>query len=122
LSAPQDNFESRRELLAAQIAQQRVELAQAYRRLEKPLHYAESGLRGAGFIRNNPWIWVAAPALFSFLLTNFGRKQKKSSQPQSNQGQPSGDEPKGIKKHAVVWGGRAWQLYQLYRRVRHLLP
>jgi len=120
LSSPQDNFESRRELLAAQIAQQRVELAQAYRRLEKPFHYAEYGLRGAGFIRNNPWIWVAAPALFSFLLTNFGQKKKKS--PQSDQRQSITSEPKGIKEHAVVWGGRAWQLYQLYRRVRHLLP
>jgi len=111
---------TRRELLAAQIARQRAELAQAYRQLEKPLHYAEYGLRGFGFIRSNPWLIAAAPAVFGLVLRGFGKK--KSPELQSDQRQSTAPEPRGIKKHAVVWGGRAWQLYQLYRRVRHLLP
>jgi len=120
LSALPNDFASRREFLAAQIARQRVELAQAYRQLEKPFHYAEYGVKGFSFIRNNPWIVAVAPAVFGLVLKGFGKK--KSPAPKPEQRQSISSEPKGIKEHAVVWSGRAWQLYQLYRRVRHLLP
>ena len=121
MNLPEIDFATRRAQLAAEIARQRGELAQAYSQLEKPLHYAEYGMRGFGFLRQNSWLFVAAPALFSMLLTAFGSKKKKSS-PAPDQKQSIQNKPEGAKKHLVVWGGRAWRLYQLYRRVRHFLP
>lgn len=114
-----DDFSTRRQELVAQISRQRGELAQAYRNLEKPIHYAEYGMRGFGFIRNNPWIFVAAPAVFGMVRTAFGWRKKKASKSSPDQGQlQAGKKDKPLQ----VWAGRAWQLYQLYCRVRHLLP
>ena len=55
MSLRHEDFSERRGLLSAEIARQRGELAEAYRNLEKPIHYAEYGLRGFGFLRKNPW-------------------------------------------------------------------
>jgi len=120
-TAPEElDFATRREQLAMEIARQRGELAQAYRNLEKPIHYAEFGMRGFGFIRQNPWIFAAAPALVSILSSLFGLRKKKSSKSAPSQEQNiHAEKPKGRIK---VWTGRAWELYQLYRRVRSFLP
>ena len=117
-----EDFAERRRHLAAEIARQRGELAEAYRNLEKPIHYAEYGMRGFGFLRKNPWVFAAAPAVFSIASTLLGLKNKKSSKPAPRQRQSIGDRPKGWKKHVVTWGGRGWRLYKLYRRVRTYLP
>ena len=122
MSLPRENFAERRGLLAAQIARQRAELAEAYGNLEKPLHYAEYGLRGFGFLRKNPWIFAAAPAVVSIASTLVGLKQKKSSKPLPNLRQSIEKHPKGWKKHAVTVGRNGWRLYKLYRRIRTYLP
>jgi hypothetical protein len=114
-----DDFTTRRNQLAAEIARQRGELARAYLNLEKPIHYAEYGMRGLGFIRNNPWIFAAVPALFSIGRTVFGGKKKRVSKTLPGQEQnQTGKKTRPLQ----VWGSRVWQLYQFYRRVRHFLP
>jgi hypothetical protein len=117
-----EEFAARREALSAQIARQRGELAAAYRDLEKPIRYTEYGLRGIGFLRSNPWIFVAVPAVVSVAsnLWSFGRK--KSSRPAPGQSRKIETGPKGIKTQVQTWLGHGWRAYQLYRRVRSYLP
>src|SRR5476649_2780472 len=118
MSRPGENFAERRGLLAAQIARQRGELAQAYRNLEKPIHYAEYGMRGFGFLRKNPWVLTVVPAAFSLTSTVIGLVRNKPAKAAPRQRQSLEREPKGWKKHAVTWGGRGWKLFKFYRRVR----
>jgi hypothetical protein len=117
-----EDLAERRRHLAAQIARQRGELAEAYRNLEKPIHYAEYGLRGFGFLRKNPWVFAAVPAVFSIASTFLGLKNKKSAQPAPSLRQRVGNPPKGLTGHLVKLGGHGWRLYKLYRRVRTYLP
>lgn len=121
MNLPDEDFTTRRERLTAQIARQRGELAQAYRSLEKPIRYAEYGLRGFGFLRANPWVIAAVPAGFSILSNLWGFRKKKSSKSnpvEHSSSQKSEEKMKPLK----AWFGRAVQLYQLYRRVRHYFP
>jgi hypothetical protein len=118
MSLRREKFAERRGLLAAQIARQRTELAEAYRNIERPIRYADYGLRGVGFLRSNPWIFLAVPAVLSTVSTLLGLRPKKSSKPLPVE-HPSGEErPKGWTKHVVTWGGHGWRLYKLYRRLR----
>jgi len=118
MSLPNENFAERRGLLAVQIARQRGELAEAYRNLEKPIHYAEYGMRGFGFLRKNPWFFVALPAVLSMASTFFGLRKKKSVPPPPSQPQSVEGPPKGFLGHAAKWSGHGWQLYKFYRRIR----
>jgi hypothetical protein len=123
MNLPRENFAERRGLLAAQIARQRGELVEAYHNLEKPIHYAEYGMRGFGFLRKNPWVIAAVPAVLSIASTLLGLRKKKSSTPSPEKQQYSGEsEPKGLHKHVLIWGGHGWRLYKLYRRIRTYLP
>ena len=122
MSIDHENFAERRGLLAAQIARQRGELAEAYRNIEKPIHYAEYGMRGFGFLRKNSWVFVAAPAVVSITSTLLGLRKGKSSKPAPRQRQSIENRPKGWKKHVVTWGGHGWRLFKLYRRVRRYFP
>ena len=119
MSASQDDYSRRRGELTAQIARQRGELVQAYRNLEKPIHYAEYGMRGFGFLRQNPWIFAAAPALVSIVGNVLGWRKKKPTKGQLRQEQEQPEKKKGFVR---TWTGHAWNLYQLYRRVRSHLP
>ncbi len=117
MNAPEETFTERRIRLAGQIARQRGEFSQAYTRLAQPLRYAEYGLRGFGFLRSNPWVFLAAPAAVSIIKTLWGGRapQKKKPAPPA---QPAATEPTGLKKTAVTWAGYAWRLFQFYRRIR----
>ena len=120
MSAPAKDYATRREQLAAEIARQRVELGQAYGNLERPLHYAEYGLRGFGFLRKNPWVFMAAPALFSILTTAWGFRKKNPAR--TSPGQEQNIHAEKGRKPLQTWINRGWQAYQLYRRVRQFLP
>jgi hypothetical protein len=122
MSLRHENFAERRGLLAAEIARQRGELAEAYRNLEEPIHYAEYGLRGFGFLRKNPWVIAAVPAVVSIGSTLLGLKKKISSHPLPRQRQSIEARPKGVLGHAVKWGGHGWRAFQFYRRVRRYFP
>lgn len=125
MSLPLEDFEDFKERcrrLTAEIARQRGEFAEAYRNLEKPIQYAEYGMRGFGFLRQNPWVFAAVPAVFSVASTFLGLRQKKSSKPASRPRQNIENRPRGIVGHAVKLGGHGWKLFQLYRRVRSYLP
>lgn len=111
---PEPEYEERRAQLAIMIARQRGELASAYRDLAKPLHYVEKGMNGLSFLRNNPWIFAAAPAAFSLISSFFGRKKSRSYR------EPAEAPPKRSVIGKVVNGGV--QLFQLYRRVRPFFP
>src|SRR5271170_2916876 len=118
MSEPLENLEDfedlaeRRRHLIAEIARQRGELAEAYRNLEKPIHYAEYGMRGFGFLRSNPWIFVAVPAIFGLVRNFIGGGKKPSAKASQEQGR--GEKPKSLFK---VWTGRAMQAYRFYHRV-----
>lgn len=118
----EEDFAARRAHLAAQIARQRGELAEAYLKLEKPIRYTEYGMRGFGLLRQNPWIIAAVPAVFSLISSGFGWKKSKSSPSPANP--PSTARSKLARaKHVVATGvHHGWRLYQLYRRVRTYLP
>jgi len=122
MSLRHENFAERRGLLAAEIARQRGELAEAYRNIAKPIHYAEYGLRGFGFLRKNPWVVAAVPAVVSIASTLLGLKKKLSSKPLPKRRQDLEARPKGILGHAVKWGGHGWRLFKIYRRVRRYFP
>ena len=122
-----DSIDQRRAQLSATIARQRGELAQAYVNLAKPIQYAEQGLRGFGFLRANPWVLTAVPAVFSITGTVVNLLRNKPAKPKARAVQSLEREverkPKDLKGHIVTWGGRGWKLFQLYRRYRkYLVP
>jgi len=121
MSETYEDFEQRRRLLIADIARQRGELAEAYRNIEKPIRYAEYGLRGFGFLRQNPWVFAAVPAVFSVGSTLLGLRQKKAK-PAPSRRESVEDRPKGLTKHIVKLGQNGWKLFQFYRRIRSYLP
>src|SRR5471030_73291 len=95
MSSSENDFITHRAQIVAEIARQRGELAQAYRQLEKPIRYTEYGMKGFGFIRQNPWIMTAAPALlgslpsiFSLVSSAFGWRKKKKAAPVQRQVSP----------------------------------
>jgi len=114
----------RRQVLIAQIAAQRLALGQAYRQLEKPIHYGEMALQGFGFLRKNPWIAMAAPGvtglLFSgvkFLLQRGKPKPELRIDHEKLIKALKADEAKA-KKPALKYLGYALKAVQLYRRLR----
>jgi len=126
MSEPGESMDQRRAHLAAEIARQRGELAEAYRNLAKPIQYAEHGLRGFGFLRANPWIGTLVPALFTITSSIIGVARNKPAKalPRQRQKLELEDrrEAKGVVQHLAKWGGRGWKLFKLYRGVRRFLP
>ncbi len=117
-----ETISQRRAHLAAEIARQRGELAEAYRNIGKPIHYAEYGLRGFGFFRKNSWVFLAAPALLKVTALCVGLIRNKPIKAANRQRQSIEDRPKGILGHAAKWGGHGWRLFKFYRRVRRFFP
>ncbi len=118
----QDEFAARREVLKAEIAKQRGELTAAYLNLEKPIRYTEYSLKGIGFLRSNPWIFVAVPAVFSVASNLLSLGKKKSPKSEITQSKSAEKQPGAIGKVIrTIWDG-GWQLFQLYRRVRPYFP
>jgi hypothetical protein len=115
VNEPQKDFIARRAALTAEIARQRTELSAAFLQLEKPIRYAEYGMRGVGFLRANPWIFAAAPALVSVGSTLWGLWRKKPVRPSQVQAQ-AGPKPKQGRLKTIL--GQGMKLYQLYRQVR----
>ncbi|MCE0521331.1 MAG: hypothetical protein LV480_00280 [Methylacidiphilales bacterium] len=113
-----EDFAERRRHLIADIARQRGELAVAYRNLERPIHYAEYGLRGFGFLRKNPWVFMAVPTAFKLASVLMGLKKKKASDSRPNPRRNLEGKPKGFGKHIVALGKNGWRLFQLYRRIK----
>jgi hypothetical protein len=119
----------RRQTLVAQIDSQRMELTQAYRQLEKPIHYGEQALKGFGFLRRNPWVAMAAPSAIGLVFSGIGYLTRR--------GQPKpkmepidrekiiealrADEAKA-KKPVRKALGYALKAFQLYRQYRPYLP
>jgi hypothetical protein len=125
MSYPHEPFADRRERLAGEIARQRRELAYAYTNLAKPIHYAEYGLRGFGFLRKNTWVFTVVPAVLSIGSTLLGLRKLKSSGPKLSPRQIQKMEsraPKSLMGHAVKWGGHGMKLFRLYRRIRRFIP
>jgi hypothetical protein len=121
MNLPDENITERRVRLAGEIARQRTDLGKAYRNLEKPIHYAEYGLRGFGFLRKNSWVIAAVPAVFSIASTLIGlRKQTKALKlsPRQQQKIEAEARPKGLLGHVLKVGGHGWRLFKLYRRIR----
>ncbi|HUB66221.1 MAG TPA: hypothetical protein VL981_01895 [Candidatus Methylacidiphilales bacterium] len=125
MNAPEEDFTTRCRQLRAEIARQRSELSQAYVRLERPIRYTEYSLRGAGFLRANPWIFAAVPAAVSIFKILWGSRPKKknirslSSPPPT---QATGSPPASFTNTLAAWINRGWHLFQLYRRIRSYLP
>ena len=123
MSEFEGTIEERRVQLAATIARQRGELAEAYRNIEKPIRYTEYGMKGFGFLRQNPWVLTVIPAALSISSTVFGlvknKPAKAAPRPKKDTEEPRS---KGFVGHAAKWGKRGWKLFQFYRRVRTYLP
>ncbi len=125
MNFPRETIEQRRIQLAAQIARQRSELAFCYKNLEKPIHYAEYGLRGFGFIRKNTWVLTAVPAALSVASTLLGMRKLLSGKnaaasilKEEKLARKAAPKAKGAAGFAAKYAGYGWQLFQLYRRVR----
>ncbi len=118
-----DAFAERRAALAADIALQRGELARAYQNLEKPIRYTEYGMRGFGFIRANPWIFVAVPAVMNIVSMVFGLGKSRTPKASPVQQQ----QVRGSKLQRVQQGASKMirfgvELFKLYRRIRSYIP
>jgi hypothetical protein len=123
----------RRQTLIAQIESQRMELNQAYRQMEKPIHYGEQALKGFGFLRRNPWIAMAAPGVTSLLFSGLGMLLRRGK-PTVTHERPThdeiiaalkaeGEEMKAkSKKPLRKYLGYAVKAFQLYRKFRPLIP
>jgi hypothetical protein len=119
----------RRQVLVAQIESQRLELAQAYRQLEKPIHYGEQALKGFGFLRRNPWIAMAAPGITSLLFSGVGLLLRRGK-PSVKEAPVTREriiealkaEEARTKKPLRKWFGYAIKAFQLYRKFRPLIP
>jgi hypothetical protein len=129
MSDEYSSFDEKRRHLIAEITRQRGELSQAYNNLAKPIHYAEYGLRGFGFLRKNPWVLSVIPAIFSITSTAVGLMRNKPTREILSRARHRHDlereaekKSKGIVGHAVRLGGHGWKLFKLYRRVRKFLP
>ena len=132
----EEEFAVRRGQLAEQIARQRTQLAAAYLDLEKPIRYTEYGMKGFGFIRQNPWILTLTPALlgslpsiFNLVSSALGWGKKKKIVPVQRQfPSPETVPPTATKKisrvsNALMTGvEHGLRAYNLYRRVRSLIP
>jgi hypothetical protein len=122
-----ESIDQRRARLAAEIARQRGELAGAYQNLSKPFHYAESAMRGFGFIRQNPWIISTVPAVLSIASTLMGLRKEKSAPKRKGSLRERREleelerKPRTLAGHAAKWGGRGWKLFKIYRRLRHFI-
>ena len=119
---PNETIAERRVRLAGEIARQRGELAKAWTNLEKPVLYAEYGLRGFGFIRQNSWILAVLPATLSIGSSLWslrkGTKEPHLSPRQKQILEAVEKKPKGLLGNALKLGGHGWKLFKLYRRVR----
>jgi hypothetical protein len=137
MSLPEEeDFETRRQRLVGAIARQRTDLVEAYRQLEKPIRYTEYGMKGFAFIRQNQWLLTAAPALLgsvpsiiNLVSSAFGWRKKKKVVPIQRQApSPEVAVPTTTKKLSrvsqAVMGGveQGLRAYNLYRRVRSLIP
>jgi len=127
MSEATETMTERRVRLAGEIARQRTELAKAYRDLEKPIHYAEYGLRGFGFLRQNPWVFAVVPAAFSIGANVWkvrqGTKEPKLSARQKKILEVIEKKPKNFAGRVMQLGRYGWKLLKLYRRVRpYFLP
>ena len=111
-------YEERRAQLAIAIARQRGELVVAYRNIEKPIRYAETGMRGISFLRQNQWIFVAAPTVVSLVFSFFGLRKGQAPRT-ARETLHRAEGSRGILRSLP---SRAYQLYQLYRRVRPFFP
>jgi hypothetical protein len=131
MSANGESLAEKQRRLSADIARQRGQLAAAYRDIAKPILYTEYGLRGFGFLRQNPWILTIVPAglstttsIIAIIRTFtggkasprkakwFGREAEKETERAAKR------EAKGLAGHFVKWGGRGWKLFRLYKKAR----
>ena len=117
----------RRQVLIAQIDSQRMELAQAYRQLEKPIHYGEMALQGFGFLRKNPWVAMALPGVTGLLFSGIGAlfrrgkpKAERIAVDRDELRRVLREEETKVKKPLHKYAGYAWKAFQLYRRFRPL--
>ena len=130
MSDARESLADKQRRLAADIARQRSQFAQAYRDIERPVHYGEQALRGLGFIRQNAWIFTAVPATLSITTTIINLLRNKPAKASSKRGKwfardaerEVRRESKSLAGHFLKWGGHGWRLFRLYRRVRKFFP
>ncbi len=116
-----ESMDQRRAQLAATIARQRSELAEAYHNLYKPIQYTETGLRGFNFLRQNSWLFIAVPStlkIVSLLFSLRGGKTPKPARARHQAQRMDERPPKGFLGHAAKWGRHGWRAFQFYRRMR----
>jgi hypothetical protein len=131
----EEDFITRRNKLAHEIARQRGELTNAYRKLEAPIRYTEYGMKSFAFIRQNQWVLTAAPALLGsipsiigLVSSVFGKKRKKQPMAVQHTRSPEVVSSGPVKKmsrlsQALMAGAeQGIRAYNIYRRVRSLIP
>ncbi len=126
-----ESMTQRRAQLAADIARQRVEFSSAYRDMGKPIRYFEYGMRGFGFLRQNPWILSVVPAAFTISSAVVGMVRTPKPEPKRSfmekwagaetRKKTEAKVDKSLLGHAMRWGGRGWKLYGLYKKARKFL-
>jgi hypothetical protein len=134
MSDPVESADQRRAHLIAEIARQRGEFSVAYRNIGKPIQYFEYGMRGFGFLRQNPWVLSVVPAVFTISSAIVGMTRAPKAEPKLSMIEKlkrattakraekvERKAEKSLLGHAFHWGGRGLKLYRLYKKVRKFL-
>ena len=133
MSEPCDSPSQRRAHLIAEIARQRGEFAVAYKNIGKPIQYFEYGMRGFGFLRQNPWVMSVVPAAFTITSAIVGivRAPKPVAErkltmlekiKRATTAKKAEKEERKVERslfgHAIHWGGHGLKAYRLYKKLR----
>ena len=119
-------LEARRRQLMEDIFKQRIDFANAYRDLGKPLEYTQKTVVGLKMLQQNAWLIALAPTAVNLLFSTFGWKkaprgnllgrlfggERRAFQRQAQR------EAHAAKKPLMRWLGHGWRLFRIYRRVR----
>lgn len=134
MSGETESVSERQRRLSADIARQRTQLAAAYRDIAKPILYTEYGLRGMGFLKQNPWILSVVPASLSTTTSLIAlvrlfvpgkaapKKAKWFGRAEREVERDAKREKKSVLDHALKWSGHGWRAFSIYRRIRKYLP
>ena len=125
-------LEKRRQELSEKIARERTEMGVAYRGLAKPFQLTETGITAFKAVRKNSWLIALAPTAVNLAFSFFGWEKKGKPSLLGQFRRKAGSTSEEVREAEKLgskgrkplrrWAGRAWSLFQLYRKFRPYFP